>query len=124
MDSIRLAPAQSVFPKIACCRCVDGTRWWDRLAGKTFCPSCLEALAQGEADPLCEKVDKRRCAVCHHQGTLRYLTFPRLPAVAEVAWSPRGSRDWTSFRERLAAFGPRWTAAGITFHRTPEIDWH
>ncbi|GGN37315.1 beta-N-acetylhexosaminidase [Actinoplanes campanulatus] len=55
---------------------------------------------------------------------VRYLTFPRLPAVAEVAWSPRGGRDWASFRERLAAFGPRWTAAGINFHRAPEIDWH
>ncbi|BEL09580.1 beta-N-acetylhexosaminidase [Actinoplanes sichuanensis] len=55
---------------------------------------------------------------------VRYLTFPRLPAVAEVAWSPRDGRDWQSFRERLAAFGPRWTAAGISFHRSPEIDWH
>ena len=55
---------------------------------------------------------------------VRHLTFPRLPAVAEVAWSPRGSRDWQSFRERLAAFGPRWAAAGVSFHRSPEIDWH
>ncbi|MFC4072174.1 beta-N-acetylhexosaminidase [Actinoplanes subglobosus] len=55
---------------------------------------------------------------------LRYLTFPRLPAVAEVAWSPCEGRDWQSFRERLAAFGPRWDAAGIRFHRSPEIDWH
>ncbi|WP_092547661.1 family 20 glycosylhydrolase [Actinoplanes derwentensis] len=55
---------------------------------------------------------------------VQYQTFPRLPAVAEVGWSPRDSRDWESFRERLAAFGPVWTAAGINFHRSPEIDWH
>jgi hexosaminidase len=55
---------------------------------------------------------------------VRHLTFPRLPAVAELAWSPRESRDWESFRARLAAFGPRWEAAGISFHRSPEIDWH
>jgi hexosaminidase len=55
---------------------------------------------------------------------VRHLTFPRLPAVAEVAWSPREGRDWESFRARLAAFGPRWEAAGISFHRSPEIDWH
>ncbi|WP_433793693.1 family 20 glycosylhydrolase [Actinoplanes sp. CA-252034] len=55
---------------------------------------------------------------------VRYLTLPRLPAVAEVAWSPRDGRDWPSFRERLAAFGPRWTADGVNFHRSPEIDWH
>jgi hypothetical protein len=76
MDSLRLAPADSVFPKIACCRCGDRARAWDRIAGKTLCPSCLELLALGEGDPLVERTDRRRCAVCHHLGTLRYLTFP------------------------------------------------
>ena len=76
MDSLRLAPADSVFPKIPCGRCGDGSRWWDRVAGKTYCPNCLEALALGEADPLVMRTDRRRCAVCHHQGTIRYLTFP------------------------------------------------
>ncbi|WP_285471582.1 beta-N-acetylhexosaminidase [Actinoplanes sp. NBRC 101535] len=51
------------------------------------------------------------------------MTFPRLPAVAEVAWSPRAARDWPSFRERLAAYGPRWDAAGVDYYRSPEIDW-
>lgn len=76
MDSIRLAPSGSVFPQIPCSRCADSSRPWDRIAGKTFCPNCVESLAQGEADPLVERTDKRRCAVCHHLGTLRYLTFP------------------------------------------------
>jgi hypothetical protein len=30
----------------------------------------------GEGDPVVERTDRRRCAVCFHQGTLRYLTFP------------------------------------------------
>jgi len=51
------------------------------------------------------------------------MTFPRLPAIAEIGWSPRASRDWESFRRRLAAYAPRWTAAGIAFHRSPQIDW-
>jgi hypothetical protein len=76
MDSIRLAPNGSVFPQLACCRCGDKTRAWDRLAGKTYCPTCMEALAMGEADPVIEKTDKRRCTVCHHMGTVRFLTFP------------------------------------------------
>ncbi|WP_232050523.1 beta-N-acetylhexosaminidase [Actinoplanes sp. OR16] len=54
---------------------------------------------------------------------IQYLTFPRLPAIAEVAWSPRSVREWESFRTRLAAFGPRWEAAGVNFHRAPEIPW-
>ncbi|RZU52423.1 hexosaminidase [Krasilnikovia cinnamomea] len=51
------------------------------------------------------------------------MTFPRLAAIAEVAWSPQAARDWESFRRRLAAFGPRWTAQGVTYHRSPEIPW-
>jgi hexosaminidase len=51
------------------------------------------------------------------------MTFPRLPAIAEIGWSPRDTHDWASFRRRLAAFGPRWAAQGIAFHRSPDIDW-
>ncbi len=76
MENMRLAPVDSVFPKIPCCRCGDQSRWWDRIAGKTYCPNCLEALVLGEAEPIVEKTDRRRCAICHHLGTTRYLTFP------------------------------------------------
>ena len=76
MESLRLAPANSNFPKIPCCRCSDHARYWDRIAGKTYCPSCLEALAVGEGDPLIAKTERRRCTVCHHLGTVRYVTFP------------------------------------------------
>lgn len=87
MDQIRLAPADSVFPRIPCCRCADVTRSWDRIAGKTYCPNCLESLASGEADPIVERTDRRRCAVCHFQGTVRFLTFPlhsRRPVEADL----------------------------------------
>ena len=54
---------------------------------------------------------------------IQTMTFPRLPAVAEIGWSPREGRDWASFRRRLAAYGPRWTAQGIRFHPAPGVDW-
>ncbi|MEU5905284.1 family 20 glycosylhydrolase [Micromonospora sp. NPDC047467] len=54
---------------------------------------------------------------------IEYLLLPRLPAIAELGWSPRAAHDWAGFRERLAGHGPRWATAGITFHRTPEIPW-
>ncbi len=76
MESLRLAPAESVFPKIPCCRCGDVTRHWDRIAGKTYCPNCLEKMIRGEGEPLLERTDKRRCAVCHYAGAVRYVTFP------------------------------------------------
>jgi hypothetical protein len=76
MDSVRLAPADSVFPALSCCRCDQDQRHWDRIANKPFCPNCLESLALGEGEPLIERRQPQRCAVCHHQGTLRFLTFP------------------------------------------------
>ena len=50
-----------------------------------------------------------------------YMTFPRLPAVAEVGWSAR--RDWEDFRIRLAAHGPLLESLGVNFFRSPQIDW-
>ncbi|WP_307804473.1 beta-N-acetylhexosaminidase, partial [Micromonospora echinofusca] len=52
---------------------------------------------------------------------VEFMLFPRLPALAEVGWSPRSRQDWAGFRQRLAGHGPRWTAAGITFHPSPEV---
>jgi hexosaminidase len=52
-----------------------------------------------------------------------YLLMPRLPAVAELAWSPTAVRRWDSFRLRVAAHGPRWNLLGINYHRDPAIPW-
>ncbi|WKU02245.1 beta-N-acetylhexosaminidase [Micromonospora soli] len=54
---------------------------------------------------------------------VEFMLFPRLPAVAELGWSPRATHDWDAFRDRLAGHGPRWTTAGITFHPSPDIPW-
>lgn len=55
---------------------------------------------------------------------LEAMVLPRLPAVAEVAWSAAGRRQWADFRDRLAHHGPRWERRGLGFHRSPQIDWH
>nr|BFF03797.1 hypothetical protein GCM10020241_54720 [Streptoalloteichus tenebrarius] len=52
-----------------------------------------------------------------------FMAFPRLPAVAELGWSPKVTRSWEGFRERLAAQGPRWERMGVAFHRSPQIPW-
>jgi hexosaminidase len=52
-----------------------------------------------------------------------YLLMPRLPAVAELAWTPRAGRRWDDFRLRLAAQAPRWIVLGINFYRSPQIPW-
>ena len=51
------------------------------------------------------------------------LAFPRLAESAEVAWSPANRRAWDEFRGRLGAQAPRWTALGVNFYRSPQVDW-
>ncbi|MGC5332298.1 beta-N-acetylhexosaminidase [Micromonospora sp. DT62] len=57
------------------------------------------------------------------RAEVEFMLFPRLPAIAELGWSPRARHDWAGFRDRLASHGPRWAAAGMAFHRSPEIPW-
>jgi hexosaminidase len=52
-----------------------------------------------------------------------YMTFPRLPGIAEVGWSPSGTRDWDEYRRRLAAQAPRWDALGVRYHRSRDVPW-
>lgn len=52
-----------------------------------------------------------------------YLAFPRLAAIAEVAWSPGAAQDWIDFAERLAGQARLWRSLGIRFFPAPEIGW-
>jgi hexosaminidase len=54
---------------------------------------------------------------------VQYLAMPRLPALAEVAWTPQNLRNWESFRSRLPSHAPRWTILGINYYRSPQIPW-
>jgi hexosaminidase len=51
------------------------------------------------------------------------MTFPRLPGYAEIGWSPHDSRDWETYRLRLAAHGPRLAARGVDFFQSPQVPW-
>ncbi|WP_019854484.1 beta-N-acetylhexosaminidase [Actinopolyspora mortivallis] len=54
---------------------------------------------------------------------IEFMAFPRLPAVAELGWSPAGAHDWESFRNRVAHQAPRWQEQGIDFYRSEQIPW-
>ncbi len=54
----------------------------------------------------------------------QYLLVPRLPALAEVAWSPQAQRNWDGFRTRIAAHAPRWRLLGINFFASPQVEWN
>ena len=52
------------------------------------------------------------------------MAVPRIAAVAELAWTPQGQRDFADFAARMPSLGDRWTASGIDFTRVREIAWH
>jgi hexosaminidase len=54
---------------------------------------------------------------------IEYLAFPRLAAIAEIAWSPASTHDWSAFRVRLGAQAPRWSALGVDFAHTGDVPW-
>jgi hexosaminidase len=54
---------------------------------------------------------------------IEFMAFPRLPALAELAWSPQSARNWDTFKVRLGAQGPRWTVQGINYYRSPQVPW-
>jgi hexosaminidase len=54
---------------------------------------------------------------------VEYMAFPRVPAIAELGWSPQATNGWADFRRRLAAHGPRLAAQGVNFYRSTQIPW-
>lgn len=46
-----------------------------------------------------------------------YMTFPRLCALAEVAWSPKAARDWNSFSQRLKVHELRLGQLDVNYRR-------
>lgn len=48
---------------------------------------------------------------------VEYMAYPRACALAEVAWSPRDSRDFASFRDRLTPHLERLAGMGVNFRK-------
>lgn len=54
---------------------------------------------------------------------IEYMLLPRLPGIAEIAWSPRGERDSAAYVARLAEHGKRWTRMGVNYYQSPQVPW-
>jgi hexosaminidase len=52
-----------------------------------------------------------------------YLAFPRITALAELAWSMPNQVGWDGYRRRVAMQGARLAALGVNFARVPGIAW-
>jgi len=55
---------------------------------------------------------------CSTPRDVTYQIFPRLAAVAEVAWSVRGSKDWPSFLKSLDNYLNHLDAKGIIYAKS------
>jgi hexosaminidase len=49
------------------------------------------------------------------EEVLEYMVFPRLLALAEIAWTPQAKRDFDAFDRRLSGQYPRLAQAGVGF---------
>lgn len=54
---------------------------------------------------------------------IEFMAFPRLPGVAELAWTPAGRRGWDEYKVRLGNHAKRMQAKGIDFYESPLISW-
>lgn len=59
-------------------------------------------------------------------GHREYMMFPRLLAVAEIAWTDEGNISWDNFRTKIPAHLERLRAMGINaydLHNAPEVTY-
>jgi hexosaminidase len=54
---------------------------------------------------------------------LCFLLLPRLPGVADRAWSVPQRASWADHRDRLARHGRLWAQDDLTYFRTSAVDW-
>jgi hexosaminidase len=82
----------------------------------TLIPGVSESSVLGVEAPLWSETLRKL-------ADIEYMAFPRLTAIAELGWSTAASHNWDSYRTRLAKQGPRWTAQGVNFYRSTQVDW-
>lgn len=54
---------------------------------------------------------------------IEYLLFPRMPGIAEIAWSKPAGRNWDEYKIRLAKHGARFDAMGINYYKAKSVPW-
>jgi hexosaminidase len=86
---------------------------WDPA---TFMKGVTETNVAGVEGPIWSETVRNITAV-------EYLALPRMPALAEVAWTPQNARSWDDFSKRVATHAARWNFLGMNYYRSPQIPW-
>jgi hexosaminidase len=54
---------------------------------------------------------------------VEYLTFPRIPGVAEIGWTPTVNRSWNEYKVRLGNQAKRFKALEIGYYPSALVPW-
>ncbi len=54
---------------------------------------------------------------------LMYMLLPRLPALAEISWTPKQDQDYDDFTSRLGSHSKYWDERGLRWHASPGVKW-
>lgn len=76
MQGIRVVTGVTKLANAPCSRCEAVGCPWDRIAEQPVCPDCQELLALGESEPMVIRSHAKPCAVCSHEGSVPFMTFP------------------------------------------------
>ncbi|MFJ5925014.1 family 20 glycosylhydrolase [Kitasatospora sp. NPDC092948] len=63
------------------------------------------------------------CESVNDADDLAFLLLPRLPGLAERAWTAGPARSWDDLRTRLGAQAPAWRRHGYVWFPAPSVDW-
>ena len=85
-------------------------------AGRRSCPASDEADILGIEAPIWTETIATIAEV-------EFMAFPRIAAIAEIAWSPAGTRDHEEFFVRVAWLGAHLDALGVTYYPVRGVPW-
>ncbi len=91
---------------------VEDAYAWDPLDGGRI----SEASLLGVEAPLWSET-------LHTMSDIEYMAWPRMAGIAEIGWTPRDERAWSTYVPRLAQQAPRWRQLGVNFYPSPQVAW-
>lgn len=57
------------------------------------------------------------------EAALDNRIWPRLAAVAEIAWSQQSDREYSQFTKRLSSLKPTFDKWGVSYYKEPQLGW-
>jgi hexosaminidase len=56
-----------------------------------------------------------------NRSEIEFMIFPRVTALAEIAWSKKENRSWENYKRKITNHYKRWDDLGINYYKSPKI---